>query len=229
MNINLNTPKYTLLYVEDEAPIRMVTKMFLEPYFTQIFEAQDGVEAFQIYEEEQPHLIITDIEMPKLNGLDLCRKIRQQDKETPIIITTAYTSVEYLLEAVSLNLIKYLGKPLKEEELIEALKNSFELLESKHPSVVQLTEYLYYDSLNQSLVNKKNIISLSRNQSQLLNILIKNKNRIVSYSEIENEIWYDKVMTVDSLRSLVLKTRKLLGKEVIKNISKTGYKINLYE
>jgi DNA-binding response OmpR family regulator len=228
MSINLETPKYTLLYVEDEAPIRMVTKMFLAPYFTEIFEAQDGLEAFQVYEEEQPHMIITDIEMPHLNGLDLCRKIRSQDKETPIIITTAYTSVDYLLEAVSLNLIKYLGKPLKEEEIIEALENSFELLESKHPSVVKLSNELYYDTLNQSLSEQKNIISLSQYQSQLLDILIKNKNRIVSYSEIENEIWYDKVMTADSLRTLVRKTRKLVGKEVIENISKTGYKINLY-
>jgi DNA-binding response OmpR family regulator len=228
MSINLETPKYTLLYVEDEAPIRMVTKMFLAPYFTEIFEAQDGLEAFQIYEEEKPDMIITDIEMPHLNGLDLCRKIRSQDKETPIIITTAYTSVDYLLEAVSLNLIKYLGKPLKEEEIIEALENSFELLESKHPSVVKLSNELYYDTLNQSLSEQKNIISLSQYQSQLLDILIKNKNRIVSYSEIENEIWYDKVMTADSLRTLVRKTRKLVGKEVIENISKTGYKINLY-
>jgi len=228
MSINLNTPKYTLLYVEDEAPIRMVTKMFLAPYFKEIFEAQDGLEAFQIYEEEQPDMIITDIEMPHLNGLELCRKIRQNDKETPIIITTAYTSVDYLLEAISLNLIKYLGKPLKEEEILEALKNSFELLESKHPSVIKLTNELYYDTLNQSLSEEKSIITLSQYQSMLLDILIKNRDRIVSYSEIENEIWYDKVMTADSLRTLVRKTRKLVGKEVIENISKTGYKINLY-
>jgi len=228
MSINLEKPKYTLLYVEDETATRMVTKMFLEPYFTEIFEAQDGLEAFQIYKEEEPHIIITDIEMPHLNGLELCRKIRIDDKETPIIVTTAYTSVDYLLEAISLNLIKYLGKPLKEKEIMEALENSFELLESKYPSVVQLSSELYYDTLNQSLFEKQNIITLSQYQSQLLNILIKNKNRIVTYSEIENEIWYDKVMTADSLRTLVRKTRKLVGKEVIENISKTGYKINLY-
>ena len=228
MTLNNKNPKYTLLYVEDEAPIRMVTKMFLEPYFTEIFEAQDGVEAFQIYEEEKPNVIITDIEMPKMDGLNLCRKIRKEDNETPIIITTAYTSVEYLLEAVSLNLIKYLGKPLKEEEVLEALENCFEQLESKNPSIVQLTDILYYDTFNQSLSEEKKLISLSQYQSMLLNILIKNKNRIVSYTEIENEIWYDKVMTADSLRTLVRKTRKLVGKEIIENISKTGYRINLY-
>ncbi len=229
MSINLKTTKYTLLYVEDEAPIRMVTTMFLEPYFKEVFEAQDGEEAFQIYQEEQPDVIITDIEMPKFNGLDLCRKIRKEDKDTPIIITTAYTSVEYLLEAVSLNLIKYLGKPLKEEELLKALDNCFEQLDYKNPSIVQLTQTLFYDTFNQSLSTEKKIISISSYQAQLLNILIKNRNRIVSYTEIENEIWYDNAMTQDGLRTLVRKIRKVVGKEVIKNISKTGYKINLYE
>ena len=228
MSINLENPKYTLLYVEDESATRMVTSMFLEPYFTDIYEASNGQEAFSFYQDKKPDVIITDIEMPKLNGLELCRKIRQTDKETPIIITTAYTSVEYLLEAVSLNLIKYLGKPLKEEEVFEALKNCFEFLESKNPSVVQLSQTLYYDVFNQSLTQESKLISLSQYQAMLLNILIKNKNRIVSYTEIENEIWYDKVMTQDTLRTLVRKTRKLVGKEVIENISKTGYRINLY-
>jgi len=224
----VNTSKYTLLYVEDEAGTRMVTKMFLAPFFKKIFEAEDGIEAFHIYEKKMPDIIITDIEMPKLNGLDFCRKIRKHDNETPIIILTAYTSVDYLLEAVSLNLIKYLGKPLKQEEVIKALENSFEFLESQYPSVVQLTNTLYYDILNQSLSNKNNIITLTKNQSMLLDILIKNKNRIVSYTEIENKIWYDTVMTVNSLRLLVRKIRTLIGKEVIENVSQTGYKINLY-
>ena len=167
--------------------------------------------------------------MPQMDGLALCRAIRQEDKETPIIITTAYTSVEYLLEAVSLNLIKYLKKPLKERELMEALETCFEQLESKNPSTIRLTEHLYYDTFNHALSTQEKIVHLSLSESMLLDILIKNRHRVVSYVEIENHIWQDKYMTIDSLRSLVRKTRKLVGKEVIVNISKTGYKIKLYE
>lgn len=228
MPLNTNNPQYTLLYIEDEAPIRMVTAMFLEPYFKEIIEASNGLEAIEMYKEHQPDVIMTDIEMPKMNGLEFCRAIRKEDKTTPIIITTAYTCVEYLLEAVSLNLIKYLGKPLKEEEIMEALKICFEQLESANPSVVQLTKELFYDSFNQSLSKKEKLISLPLAQQMLLDILIKNQNRVVSYVEIEHEIWYNKVMTSDSLRTLVRKVRKVVGKEVIENISKTGYKINLY-
>lgn len=228
MTMNLNKPKYKLLYVEDEASTRLVTTMFLKSYFIEIVEASNGVEALSRYQESRPDIIITDIEMPKMNGLEFCKKIREEDKSTPIIITTAHMSVEYLLEAVSLNLIKYLGKPLQKEELLEALNSCFKQLETQKPSVVQLTKELYYDVFNQSLSSKTKIVHLSISESMLLDILIKNSNRIVSYVEIENHIWAEKYMSVDSLRSLVRKTRKLIGKEVIENISKTGYKIKLY-
>ncbi len=226
--MNLEKPKYSLLYIEDEAPTRMVTAMYLKAYFREIYEASNGVEGLALYQEKSPDIIITDIEMPKMNGLEFCQALRKKDKQTPIIITTAYTSVEYLLQAVSLNLIKYLGKPLKEAELKEALGLCFEHLESENPSIIQLTDTLSYDMLNQSLSNKKKIIPLTSSLNMLLNILIKNKTRVVSYTEIEHEIWYDKVMTADGLRTLVRKLRKIVGKEVIENISKTGYKINTY-
>jgi len=225
--MNLEKSNHTLLYIEDEAPTRMVTAMYLEDYFHTLYEASNGEEGLKLYEAHHPDIIITDIEMPQMNGLAFCKAIRQQDKTTPIIITTAYTSVEYLLQAVSLNLIKYLSKPLQEEELKEALNLCFAHIESQNPSIFKLTENLSYDLLNQSLSNQETIIPLTSSQGMLLNILIKNRHRIVSYTEIEHAIWYDKVMTQDSLRTLVRKLRKLVGKTVIENISKTGYKINL--
>ena len=228
MSNNLNKSKYTLLYIEDDAPIRLVTSMFLNNYFKEIIQASDGLEALELYKHKKPDVIITDIEMPKMSGLEFCREIRKEDKTTPIIITTAHTSIEYLLEAVSLNLIKYLGKPLKEEEFMEALTNCFEQLESQNPSVIQLTKELYYDTFNHALSSNKKLIHLSPSESMLLHILIQNKQRIVSYIEIENYIWSDKYMTIDSLRSLVKKTRTLVGKEVIENVSKTGYRIRVY-
>ena len=226
--MNLNKPKYKLLYVEDEAPIRLVTTMFLKSYFKEIIEASNGVEALERYKESEPDIIITDIEMPKMNGLEFCKQIREENSSTPIIITTAHINVEYLLEAVSLNLIKYLGKPLQKEELLDALDSCFAQLEVNNPSVIQITKELYYDTFNQSLSSKTKVFRISISERMLLDILIKNRNRIVSYVEIENYIWSDKYMTIDSLRSLVRKVRKIVGKDVIENISKTGYKIHLY-
>ena len=221
--------KYSLLYVEDESTVREMVLEYLEVFFSEVYEATNGVEALKIYHEKKPDIIISDIEMPKMNGLKLASSIRKKDMTTPIIITTAYTSVEYLLEATELNLIKYLVKPIREEKLEEALAICFERLELSSPSVVALTKKHLYDTFNCTLSCDGKIVALTTSQIQLLNLLIKNKNRAVTYVEIENHLWYNKVMSEAALRSLVYDTRKLISKEVIENVSRTGYKINLYE
>jgi len=224
----LKKSKYTLLFVEDEPMIRRIAISLLRPYFVDIYEASDGVEALEVYTQRQPDLIITDIEMPNMDGLTLCKEIRQKDKTTPIIITTAYTSTEYLLEAVSLNLVKYLVKPMQEEELFEALRVCFEQIATNKPTIINITKEYKYDTFNHTLIHNNEIISITNSQHKLISILIENHGRIVSYKELENYIWYDKVMSSDALRSLIRDVRKLIGKESIENISKCGYRIHLY-
>lgn len=220
--------KYTLLFIEDEIMIRRIAISFLKNYFIEIYEAKDGEEGLKLYHEHKPDIIITDIEMPKINGLELCKTIRNEDKSTPIIISTAYTTTEYLLEAVKLNLINYLPKPVEEEVLFEALNLCFEHIEREHPSVVKINKTDSFDMLNKTLVKGEEIIPLTNYQHQLLFILIKNQGRIVSYEEIEQFIWFNKAMSSDALRSLVRDVRKVVGKETIINISRYGYRIHLH-
>ncbi len=225
----LEKSNYSLLYVEDETAVREMVVEYLETLFVEIYEATNGVEALACYHEKKPDIIITDIEMPRMNGLKFASTIRQEDEQTPIIITTAYTSVEYLLEATELNLIKYLVKPIQEEKLLLALESCFDKIEMRHPSVLRLTHDHYYDTFNHILTCGQELISLTLSQQQLLELLIQNRHRAVTYTEIEHLIWYDKVMSDSALRSLVYDLRKLLGKEIIQNVSKIGYRIKRYE
>lgn len=184
-----NKPKYSLLYIEDESFIREMVVEYLSDYFVTIYEATNGKEALEIYTEKKPDIIITDIEMPHMNGLEFSTQIRKQNSDIPIIITTAYTTTSYLLHAVELRLIKYLIKPIEEDKLEEALAICFEQLENQNPSIISLTKTHQYDTLNQTLIfNKSDIISLTLSQSKFLNLLIKHKNRAVSYQELENYI-----------------------------------------
>jgi DNA-binding response OmpR family regulator len=220
---------YSLLYVEDEDYIREVVVEYLEEFFLTIYEASNGKEALEIYYDTKPDIIITDIRMPKMNGLAFARKIRQKDKTTPIVITTTYTSTEYLLDAVELNLIKYLVKPVEEEKLLEAINLCVQQIENSSPSVFQLSSRYRYDTYNQTLILDGEIAPFTISQKKLLDILLKNRNRIVWYEEIEAHIWGYGEMSDSALRSLVHNTRRLISKDIIKNISKTGYKIKLYE
>lgn len=220
--------KYSLLYIEDEVFVREMVIEYLEEFFSTVYEASNGIEALDIYQQNKPDIIITDIEMPKMNGLDFVTELRKVNKEIPILITTAYTSVEYLLRAVELHLVKYLLKPVNEEKLKEGLEQCFALLENQNKNIVKLTQRHTYDTLNETLLCDEEIIELTPYQKRFLTLLIRYQNRAVSYEEIENYIWYDKGMSEAAIRSLVHDLRKIIDKGVIKNVSKIGYRIHLY-
>ena len=220
--------KYSLLYVEDEAFIRKIAVSFLKDLFYEVYEADDGKMALELYKEKKPNIIITDIKMPKMDGLELCKEIRNSDDSTPIIILTAYSHTEYLLKATELNLVKYLIKPVEEEALLEAINSCFEKIESKSPSIINVGEGYFFDSFNHILTYESTIIKLTASQILLLEILIKNKGQIVSYSQLENSIWYDSAMSKDALRCLVRDIRKVTYKGIIKNFSKMGYRVNFH-
>ncbi len=219
--------KYSLLYVEDEVYLREMVVSFLEDYFSEIYEADDGVEALSIYKDKNPDIIITDIEMPRMNGLNLCKEIRKKDDTTPIIIMTAYSSTEYLLAATELNLVKYLIKPIQENELFKALDQCYEKIETKEPSIVNLGQEFIYDTFNHILTKNGKFIKLTSSQILLLDILIKNRGNTVSYIQLENTIWYDSAMSKEALRCLVRDVRKFTYKDIIENISKVGYRVHI--
>ena len=217
----------SLLYVEDDPFILQNAIEFLNDLFLEVYGAKDGKEALDIYHEKKPDIIITDIDMPHLSGLELCKKIRKDDDTTPIIITTAFANQEYLLKAIELNLVKYLIKPIQEDDLLEALKSATHKLDKKEKSIITLADNLYFDTFNYTLKSDDELIKLSSNEIAFLELLLKNKHRIVSYKEIENFVWDGEYMSEDALKSLVKSLRKKTTKELIQNHSKIGYRINL--
>lgn len=217
--------KLTLLYVEDDEVIRQNAVEYLAEYFKEVYQAKDGLEGLACYEDHKPDMIITDIEMPRLNGLAMAKKIRKSDKSTPIIITTAYTDTKYLMQAVELQLIKYIVKPINSKKLHEALNLLIEHLNIN--SIITIDTQTHYDSLNKNLMIDNTPIKLTHKELQLLDLLVKNHHRTVNYEEIENTIWYDDVMTKDALRALVRTLRQKLQGEYLENVSGFGYRLHV--
>ena len=223
-NINKNIK---ILYVEDDEIARENGVEYLQNFFEQIYEASDAIKALQLYEKYQPDIIITDIQMPKLNGLEFVKKIRQKDKKTQIIIITAFCDRDYLLKAIELQLVKYLVKPVKEKEFEEALFLCVNSLQEDNSNIIKLDDDSYFDTFNKNLVIKNEIIKLRAKEILFLELLIKNKNRYVSYEEIENYVWSDSVMTKDALKTLVKNLKSKIPKDLILNLTNSGYKIDV--
>jgi len=219
--------KLSVLYVEDDAVARENGIEYLENFFNIIYDAPDAIMALELYHKYNPSIIITDIQMPRLNGLEFVEQIRQKDQKTQIIITTAFSDKKYLLKAIELKLVKYLIKPISEKEFDKALQICIETLKENSTNIISITTNIYFDTFNNTLVKNGDIIKLRTKEIVLLSLLIKNKNRYVTYNEIENHVWEDTVMTKDALKTVIKNIKSKVSKDLISNLSGTGYRIEL--
>ena len=165
--------------------------------------------------------------MPKLNGLDMIRKIRETDKETRVIIATAFLETSYLLDAIDLGLVKYLVKPISEDKLLPILKSCTHDIK-ENQSIFRLGIDIYFDILNKTLFVNAESILLTKKELAFLEITCKNKDRAVSYDELSLYIWQGQ-MSGDAIRAIVKELRKKITKSCIRNISGIGYQINILE
>lgn len=214
-----------ILYIDDEDLIREDAVEYLSFYCDNVYEACDGKDGLEKYKEIKPDVIITDIRMPKLNGLDMIKEIRKTDKTTKIIIATAFLETSYLVEAIELGLVKYLVKPIMEDNILNVLQKCTDDV-VKEQSIFNISGDFQFDILNHTLFLNKEQIPLTKKELLFLELLIKNSNRAVKYDEFSNYVW-DGYMSEDALRSIVREIRKKTSKESIKNISGIGYQINL--
>lgn len=220
-----STSNLSLLYIDDDSNIRQNAIEYFSRRFKLVFEATNGLDGYRMYEKYKPDIIITDIKMPYMNGLELSKKIRSVDKKTPIIILSAYTDTSLLLQAIEYQLVKYLIKPLNEISLNEALSLACESLNHQQKNIYNFDHNTLYDSFNKTLLVNDAIVKLTQFELLLLETLVKRIPRAVTYDELQNIVWPDEGLNIDSLRTLVRSLRKKLKADVIENISGVGYRI----
>lgn len=204
---------YTLLFVENEKGIRDNFEEYFKLLFKNVYIGVDGEDGLALYKEYKPDFIITDIKMPKMDGIQLVKSIRKEDSETCIVIISAHTEVELLLQSIPLNLIEYTVKPLNSEKL----NTLFEKFLDK-----QIDNKFVYNKDKSEVVLDGETISLNYKENLFLD-KIENQKRIISYDEIEFDIWDGKEMSQNALRLFIKNLRKKLPKDFIKNIPNHGY------
>ncbi len=130
-----------ILYVEDDISTAEEVSFFLKNYIKKLYIAKNGAEGLKYFKENHIDLIITDIQMPIMDGLEMIRKIKLLDKTVPIMITTAFNETNYLIDALNLGVNRYIPKPINLKELI---KNASSLLEEF--DVIDFNYYLDLDA-----------------------------------------------------------------------------------
>ena len=131
MNIDKNLLKrLNLLYVEDDDIIRIELSQLLGGFFSNIYVAKDGKEGLRTYLENQDHIdiILTDINMPYLNGIEMIKKIRGINSKVPVIFATAHSDNEFLAEAIKLRVQEYIIKPIDVRRLLSLMSDIASIL-----------------------------------------------------------------------------------------------------
>jgi two-component system, OmpR family, response regulator VanR len=218
-----------ILYIEDERNIRLNIKKTLELFCENVFDAENILIAKEILNSQRIDIIISDINLPDMSGIEFVKEIRITDKTIPIILLSAYTDKEFLLEATRLKLVDYLIKPINFQSLNNALQNCIKEILDNSRYVITFENNIQYNVLQRKLINLVNQseLSLTSKELDLLDFLIKNSCRVCSSEELKNTMWENFSEATDSaLKNLLNKIRKKIGKESITNISGVGYRIN---
>jgi DNA-binding response OmpR family regulator len=217
--------KRKILLLEDDSLFAQTIIDFLEEYDYQISHAPNGEEALLLSYNNIYDLYLLDINVPKLNGIEFLKQIRQNRINTPVIFLTSYKDEETLQKCFINGCDDFLRKPFKINELI--LRISAILKRSiKTNNIIWLNETTYYDFDKRKIFLNSKEEQLPLKITQLLELFIEYNNKIISNEIISNRLWSNNEEYSDgSLRNYILTLRKIVGKDKIINIKKIGYEV----
>lgn len=219
----------SLLYAEDDIVAQTIYEDYFQQYFNTLYLAENGQQALEIYKEKRPDIVILDINMPLLSGLGVCKAIRKEDKETKIILLTSRSDKQAFLEAVELGLTTYLEKPVKIEQLNQAMfKLSAEFQDTSKISLYQSEdEFFHWDKIHRELHRNLDIIPLTKKEKLLLELLVTTHHNKLSNENIYNAVWFEDYCNQkyheSSIKTLINKLRAKLPPKIIKNAYGLGY------
>lgn len=222
---------YSILLVDDEDLTRDNYTSYLESKFENVYEAKDGHDAYDVYLKKSPDIIITDIKMPRMNGIEFISKVRENDHSTKVIFMTSHRTTDYLLESTCLKLSKFLVKPISRVVFKCAIDIVIdELVKYKTISndYILLTDNFSYKSVAQEIYHNNILVKTTKKEKELLDFFFKNQNKFVTYLEITQHIWNETNQErVESIKNILKKLRRKLPSGLIENIYGVGYKLNI--
>jgi DNA-binding response OmpR family regulator len=214
-----------VLIVEDEQKLANLIKSSIKELFFKVTTAKDGVEGLKKFQSFKPNIIISDIMMPNLNGLEMSKKIKEQSN-IPIIILSAHSQKEMLLEAIDLGINKYFIKPFDIEEFLKYLIKLSNSINRSKSSL--LKDGFIFNNNSLCLYKDDILVNLTKREREFLNLLIQNKNSLVKIEKIKKLLWEDEV-TNERVRTFIKRLRLKTSKDLIENVSSQGYLISVFD
>ena len=230
MNLSLKKilKQLDVLFVSEVDSSYKKIENILRLFFKEVLHTNSLIYANEIYEKSFPSILIIDINLKDSTGLTFIKELRKKNKSMPVIIITENKETDILIEAIKLNLIDYLLKPVDINKLIHALNLSAKnILNSGEIKTIIKNDVIYnYVDKSITILDKKQ--SLTKNESRLLELFLINKNKFVKNEDIIKQIWSDKEVSSSAFKSLINRLSNKIGKDTISNSFGIGYGIVNY-
>lgn len=215
----------SILVADDDPVITEGLERFLKNRCRVVYIADNGAVALKLYRDKKPDIFITDIIMPTLSGLDVVKRIRKDDWHTLIFVMTSEPDEEYLLESITLQLEKFILKPMFYHEMLSALEQSCKRLQNQECVICESAD-LHYCYQSKRARKGNQFISLTHKEILLLELLLHSINQVVSYNQIEQVVYEGQMTGLGALRMLVKRLKDKLPDITINSTTDIGYRLS---
>ena len=207
-----------ILLLEDNQKLNetITKRLKLKNYSVESFT--DGAKAYERITEGFSCFIL-DINVPNIDGINILKKIREYYDVIPVIIISASVELDVIKQSYDFGCNDYLKKPF----FIDELEIKIEKLCNIKDDKIYFDTNSYFDFKSATLVIDEEETRLTKKEKLLMNLFFSKKNQVITYSTIENYVWEGSFVSLESIRSLIRRVRKILNKEFIQTVVDTGY------
>jgi len=213
-----------VLLVEDEENLATLLKNAIGDNFYNFAIAHDGRDGIEKFIQLSPNLVITDIMMPDLSGLEMAKELKEINPDISIIVLSAFSDKDKLLNAIDVGVIKYFIKPFDPDELLDYILSISDKLINK---IIMLGNNFTFNKATNSLYEDDKYIALSRRESQFVQLFFQDSQEIISDEMMKNKLWETDDVSDERIRTFIKRLRVKTSKQLIRNIKGQGYQISL--
>lgn len=215
-----------ILLLEDELMLSEAIGEYLNSLGHRVLSFYDGSEALSCVKREDFDLLILDINVPGIDGLDLLEQLHELKIRPPTIYISALVDIEGISRAYDLGCYDYLKKPFHLKELSLRIDKVMQncLIPQNH---IRLSKSYAYDASTSALLCDNVVHSLSKRQLQIIDLLARNRGRVVDFDQFNTYIWCDEYVDNATIRAEVSRLKKSLKEDFIQNIRALGYMIDI--
>ena len=207
-----------ILLLEDNKKLNETITKRLKMKNYNVASFTDGAEAYEKITEGFSCFIL-DINVPNIDGINILRKIREFYEIVPVIIISASVELDVIKQSYDFGCNDYLKKPFFIDELEIKIEKLCQIKDDK----IYFDIDSYFDFISSTIISNNKEIRLTKKEKLLMNLFLSKKNQVITYETIEDYVWEGNYVSLESIRSLIRRLRKILDKDFIQIVIDTGY------